>query len=579
MTVKVDTRPKPEPEVERRQAALAAHPHYHLSFEPSEKRVKVVFNEVVIAKSDRAMVMRETRNPPVYYLPREDVRMDLLERTGHHTYCPFKGTASYWTLKVGDKTAENAVWSYEEPFEEVAQIKDYLAFYWNKVDAWYEADKELAIDAGALTHSHSNRFVDWLLREAWEASSTEELVLRLARCLEEQGVPLMRLALVIRTLHPQLLGRGYVWQRDQSVVEPRSLSYSVLDNPAFVSSPLVPVFQGAGGIRRHLSAPDAKLDFPILEELRDQGATDYVAMPLMFSDGEIHALTLATDRAGGFTTDELGQIYEILPILSRLLEVQAMRTTARTLLDTYLGPHTGEQVMNGQIKRGDGETIPAVIWYCDLRGSTKMAESLPLETYLNTLNDFFECTAGAVLEHGGEVLKFIGDAVLAIFPIAVERGTDAEAYRHRKCLAAAAACEQALQATRQAFGALDRLNRDRATRDEPALRFALALHLGEVAYGNVGVARRLDFTVIGPAANETARLADVCKTLEHSVVISDSFASKLEESFVSLGHHSLRGVGASHEVFTLPPMADDAQEGEAVAGDGPKDDGEAQASA
>jgi uncharacterized protein (DUF427 family)/class 3 adenylate cyclase len=530
-----------------REAGVSLVPDYKLEFVPSTKRVRVVFRGVIVADSARAMIMRETRHAPVYYLPRTDVRMDLMRPTDHHTHCPFKGNASYWTLSVDGHTVENAMWSYQDPFEEVAHIKDYVAFYSQKMDALYEEDEPLSLDQAAATHAHPNRFVDWLLREAWEAIATEELVARLARRLVEVGFPLWRLRFIIRTLHPQLMGTSYTWRRDADTVTITTASHRVAETEAFIDSPLFVVFQGAGGIRRRLEGPDARLDFPVVKELQAEGATDYVAMPLLFSDGQINAITIASDRPGGFTTGDLGQVYEILPLLSRLFEVQAMRLTMKTILDTYLGTRTGERVLAGLIKRGDGTDIPAVIWYVDLRDSTAMAESMERSRYLGALNDFFECTAGVVLDHGGEVLKFIGDAVLAIFPVQSDRAVAASGSED----AAAAACRVALEAARAALDRLAVLNRDRAGRDEPPLRCALALHLGEVTYGNIGVAKRLDFTVIGPAANEAARLSGLCKSLRQAVLASEEFARHAPGHLVELGRHSLRGVSGERGVFGL----------------------------
>jgi adenylate cyclase len=508
--------------------------------------VKVVFNGVTVADSPNARVMRESRHVPVYYMPQSEVRMDLMHRTDHRTYCPFKGNASYWTLTVGDHTAENAVWSYEDPFDEVAEIKGYVAFYSSKMDGLYEEDQEVAIDAGSAM-VHPNRFVDWLLREAWEAATSEELVARLARRLVEAGFPLSRLRIIIRTLHPQVMGTGYTWRSNTGEVTAEAAPHRILESSAFIDSPLYLVIQGGGGIRRRLDVPDPLLDFPVLNEFRDEGVTDYVAMPLLFSDGQINVITLTSDRAGGFTTNDLGQLWEILPLLSRLFEVQAMRFNARSLLDTYLGQQTGERVLNGLVKRGDGMCIPAVIWLSDLRDSTAMTESLSREAYLAVLNDFFDSTAGAALDHGGEVLKFIGDAVLAIFPVNDERtgseldgGTDVET-----------ACDRALRAARAAVARIDALKANRDRSEVPSLRCALALHLGEVTYGNVGVDTRLDFTVIGPAANAAARLADLSKSLGHQVVASEEFARHASEELVPLGAHTMRGVQGEHQVFSL----------------------------
>jgi adenylate cyclase len=231
------------------------------------------------------------------------------------------------------------------------------------------------------------------------------------------------------------------------------------------------------------------------------------------------------------------------------MEVHALRRTAKTVLETYLGHLTGERVLNGLIHRGEGEDIHAVLWLCDLRGSTPLADKLPRRAFLELLNDYFECMAGAVLAHRGEVLKFIGDAMLAIFPI----GSITE--HPERCPEHMRACTDAIAAAREAMHRMTDLNRQRAERGEPPLRFGIALHLGDVMYGNVGAPGRLDFTVIGPAVNEAARLEAMCKTLARPLVISAEFARVLPESLVSLGVHALRGVRRRHELFTLAEFA------------------------
>lgn len=529
------------------RAQLEGNPDYKLEILSSHKRVKVVFNGTVVADTRSALLLRETRYAPVYYLPRGDVRMDLMARTSHHTHCPFKGNASYWSLTVGDKFAENVVWSYEDPLPEVAELKGYIAFYQNRMDAWYEEDAEVSIEPGNVVYTRGNPFTGWLLSEAWEAATTPELVARLGRKLVEEQVPLMRLALIVRTLHPQLLGNAYRWHRGSETSNQTEVPYEALTSSAYLNSPLVPIFDGVGGIRRRLEGDNPVLDFPILRDLQADGATDYVAMPLPFSNGQANALTLTTDEPGGFSTRDLGHIYEILPLLSRLFEVHALRQMSRSLLDTYLGAYTGDRVLNGRVKRGDGEDINAVIWFCDLRDSTEMAEKLSRAEYLNVLNSFFECTASSVLERGGEVLKFIGDAVLAIFPIDDENPLPG----CLNCTPVSAACFRAIEAAKDSSRRLEALNGERAARGEAALRFALSIHKGKVTYGNIGVDQRLDFTVIGPAANEAVRIGNICKHLDQQILFSAEIASHLCSGAVSLGRHSLRGVRNDREIFTL----------------------------
>ncbi len=223
-----------------------------------------------------------------------------------------------------------------------------------------------------------------------------------------------------------------------------------------------------------------------------------------------------------------------------------MRHSAEDLLKTYLGERTGEHVLAGRTKRGEGEKIHAVIWLCDLRDSTRLSETIPVEDFFRSLNEFFDCTAGAVLDNGGEILSYIGDAVFAIFAMGgVERPL------REACFGEEGACAAALAAARDARDRVDALNQRREKRGELQLHFGLALHVGEVMYGNLGVAQRMQFTVIGAAANETARLAGMCKDLGRWVLVSSAFPRCFPNQMVSLGHHTLRGVETPQEIFTL----------------------------
>lgn len=390
-----------------------------------------------------------------------------------------------------------------------------------------------------------NPVVQWLWREGWPIPSLPELTGGLARAMVGAGIPLFRFRTTLRTLHPQLAGLSHTWWRDSDRVEEFWPPRTILQQEAFLKSPYAVLFEGAGGVRRRLDIPGAVLDFPILEELRAEGATDYVALPLVFSDGRISAMTLASDRPGGFGTDDLAMVAEMTPVLARLLETHALRRTAQIVLDTYLGRLTGERVLNGLIHRGDGEDIHAVIWLSDLRSSTPLADALPRQSFLDLLNEYFECTAGAVLDNGGEVLKFIGDAVLAIFPASLPSGD------LRQCASHAKACAAALAAARDSLARIAALNARRTERGDEPIAFGIALHLGEVMYGNVGAPDRLDFTVIGPAINEAARLEGMCKVLGRPVIISADLARLLPDRLISLGSHTLRGVSREHELFTL----------------------------
>lgn len=517
------------------------HVGYRMTIEPSASRLRVVFQGETIADSTGALVMKETRLGPVYYFPQDDVRMDLLSRTDHRTNCPFKGNASYWNITVGQKTAVNAAWGYEDAYDEAVIVKDYVAFYWDKMDFWLADETKLKTQPAADPTEKTNPLVDWLVHDAWKPTSTIELVDALAAALRHANFPLGSLRLLVRTLNPQLFARFYGWERDREEIIEREATHAGAQSEQFLDSPFALIIDGQGGVRRRLEGANPRLDFPVLQDLIDEGATDYVAVPLRFSDGQINVLTLVSDEPGGFSTEQLGHLYEVLPNLGRLLEAHAQRISSLTLLQTYLGRNAGERVSNGSIKRGDGEQLHAVIWFSDLRQSTILADTMSREDYLDVLNQYFDCVAGAVIENDGEVLKFIGDAVLAIFPIKDHSDPSPDA------------CRKALAAVHAASEQIARVNQDRRAASQPRLQFGTGLHRGTITYGNVGSERRLDFTVIGPAVNEAARIESLCKSLDVPVLTSSAFASSVTHGLQSLGAHKLRGVKTEEEVFSLSP--------------------------
>jgi adenylate cyclase len=518
--------------------AVRSHTGYRLIIEPSRKRVRVVFNGETVAHSDRVLVMHETGYRPVAYVPREDVRMDLLQPTEQHTHCPFKGDASYWTIEVGGRRVENAAWSYEDPYDEAEVVRGHIAFYWDRMDAWFEDGEQVAEPPPLTTAATANPLLHWVTREAWQAATPQELIERLALRLVGAGFALWRLRLLIRTLHPQLFATSFAWRSDGDGVETTRASHAVLESRAYLDSPFAPILRGEGGVRRRLEGPQPKLDYPILQDLHAEGGTDYVAMPLRFSDGQINIITLVSGEAGGFSTAQLGLLYEILPVLSRLFEVFALQDTAATLLGTYLGRRTGSEVLNGLIKRGDGRDIDAAIWLCDLRDSTVLSESMARDAYLESLNQFFDGMVEPIVEHGGEVLKYIGDAVLAIFPIE-EPDSPAEK-----------ACAGALAAAADARARVEQLNLERVERGEPPLAYGIGLHRGSLTYGNIGSADRLDFTIVGTAVNQVARIENMTKILRVPLLISSAFAASFGGELISLGRHRLRGVALPQEIFT-----------------------------
>ncbi|MDH3663102.1 MAG: adenylate/guanylate cyclase domain-containing protein, partial [Alphaproteobacteria bacterium] len=275
---------------------------------------------------------------------------------------------------------------------------------------------------------------------------------------------------------------------------------------------------------------------PQFQELKTEGLTEYVALPLVFGDGAIHGTTWATDHPCGFGEDHLARIEDLLPVLGLLLEIHLKHHITVALLDTYVGQHAGEHILDGQITRGSGETINAAIWLCDLRGFTAMAERQPRDRVIQCLNDYFDRMAKPVKQHGGEILKFIGDAMLAVFPLDADR-----------------ACERALAAAIEARSAMRDWNAARLERGDQALNFGIALHAGDVMYGNIGTIDRLDFTIIGPAVNMTSRMERLCRHLDLDLLMSDTFAQMCasQASLRSLGKHHLEDIARPVEIFTV----------------------------
>lgn len=393
-------------------------------------------------------------------------------------------------------------------------------------------------DGGATRPDPSVPPVTWLLTDASRHTETRTLIRDLAALLSDQGFPLLRVTCFVRTLHPQASGSSIVWLRDRP--DPRALRVlrGMEETPAFQSSPLPLIFQGAAAIRRRLDVPEQILDFPVLADLRDLGATDYVAMPLTFSDGMINFMTWATDRPGGFSTEELTVLWELLPALSLRIEVIERRELTSQLLEVYLGRQTGRRVLAGAIARGETASIRAAVWYSDIKDFTVLSDRLPRGQLIELLNGYFEASVQAVEERGGEILKFLGDGMLAIFP--VEDGSDG---------ADRTACHAAMAAARDTVKLVRALNRRRLRQDKPTVDFGIALHLGEVGYGNIGGLERLDFTVIGPTVNLASRIEGLTRKLGVRVLASATFAAVSDETLTPMGRHPVKGLPHPVDVF------------------------------
>jgi adenylate cyclase len=373
--------------------------------------------------------------------------------------------------------------------------------------------------------------VDWLVEGAVSARGPEDLLAQLCDRLVACGLPLHRVAVFVRTLHPDIMGRRFLWRLGEGVLISEA-DCAMLETATYHYSPVPVVYAHAQPIRRRIEDPACPRDFGIVEELVAEGVSDYLIQPLPFTGGQVQAISWTTTRRGGFGDAELAALEAIRLPLARLAEIHALRRTATTLLDTYVGRHAGERILQGRIRRGDIERIGAVIMLTDVRGFTILSDQLPGDQVLGLLNSYFDCLVPAIAQHGGEVLKFVGDGLLAIFPIAD---------------GPAAACAASLAAAEQARGALVAANAERP--GGAVLRQGMALHQGEVLYGNIGSAGRLDFTAIGPAVNLTARLENLARDLGRDLVLSAAFAAHCARPLDLLGSFKLRGFREPQEVF------------------------------
>jgi len=376
--------------------------------------------------------------------------------------------------------------------------------------------------------------VDWLIDGARTAPLAQEVLTELCERLTAAGLPLWRAMVFVRTLHPEVVGRRFIWRPDTGTVITDG-GFDLLERDVFRNSPMVYVSETGTALRRRTGDADCPMDFPVLYDLRDEGVTDYLVSPLHFTDGEFHSASWATRQPSGFSDAEIALIDAIVAPLTRVAEIRAYYRVAGNLLATYVGKNAGERVLAGRIRRGDTEDINAAIWLSDMRGFTRLADRLPAHALVDLLNRYFDCQVPAIVERGGEVLKFMGDGLLAIFP---SQGADA-AVICASALKAAYAARTEVAALRAAGG------------DAASLRFGLALHLGDVLYGNIGSGNRLDFTCIGPAVNLAARLEKLAGRLGRTVLASQEFAKYCPDHLMPIGKFAVAGFAEEQTAFGL----------------------------
>lgn len=384
-------------------------------------------------------------------------------------------------------------------------------------------------------HPTVQALFDWLVDGAPGAPTPMAVLERVGPDLVKGGVPLERMSAFVRTLHPSVMGRRFLWEKGVPTVKAVEASWELLNSPMFLTSPLATVFKTGEVIRLKLH-PEATGLSEDIASLRKDGFTDWVVFPLKFMGGSIHGVTFTTKAKDGFTDEHLAAIAHVIRPLSRVGETLALMRTAVNLLNAYVGNDAGDRILKGHIQRGDTELIRCVIWFSDLRGFTSMSGERQPKEIISILNEFFECQVPAIEQGGGQVLKFIGDGLLAMFPVDAKRD-------------AKIAGDAAVRATTSAFAALAKLNELRRKRGDADLAFGVALHLGEVAYGNIGGASRLDFTAIGPAVNLASRIEGMTGKLGKPVLLSATVAKEVTLPTRSVGSFELKGITGPAELF------------------------------
>lgn len=391
---------------------------------------------------------------------------------------------------------------------------------------------------------------DWLVQQGLENAPVELWLEAFCNRLVSAGIPLQRANITVRAHHPEIGTVAFRWHRDGG--NERENFVRRTDAPEeYVLSPIYHLLaNNVEEIRQDLTVEEPALNFPIFDELRERGATDYFAVkrffliqdnttpvdPMQAEEGAIISLT--TDASEGFTSEQLDGLRQLISPLCLTLKCGANRLMAEDITAAYLGKDASRRVLSGDITRGSSETISAVIWYFDLQGFTKLSEALPGDSIIELLNDYFAEAVDVVERNGGNVLKFMGDGMLAIFDI--NQVPDAR--------------RVAIHAAADLRNTFEELNQRRQADGLPTTGFTLSLHAGDVLYGNIGGRSRLDFTVVGPAVNTTSRILGMCSALDQNIVVSDKVADDLVgsiPSLVSLGQYRLRGVAERQELFTI----------------------------
>lgn len=380
---------------------------------------------------------------------------------------------------------------------------------------------------------------DWIVTEGRLEPDLGRFVDGLMKRAVAAGLPIWRFYIGLQLVHPQMVATGVLWRRDQGYEEVPRL-HGILTSSAYLGSPMQEV-RNTGQVVRYSLEDLPESAHTVLHELQAGGSVDYIAFPMKLGRrGSVPVASFSTDQKGGFTEEDVADLKRLVDMMGAVAEIFIYRNIAETVTDTYLGHIVGEQILSGQIKRGDGQEINAVLWFSDLRDFTGLNERMSAPDVLELLNNYLQLVGDALKANGGEILKFIGDGVMAYFPA-------------EDALFLPYVTNNALAAARQLVDDIEAANEARAAAGgHDPVRFGVGLHVGPVTFGNIGTEDRLDFTVIGPAVNRTSRLEGLTKQLGVPVLASAEFNAASTVPLKSLGKHTLRGVPEPVEVFTLP---------------------------
>jgi adenylate cyclase len=384
------------------------------------------------------------------------------------------------------------------------------------------------------THSDID-VVHWLTNDTRDERFIDNIFAELCVRLQRAGIPVTRATLQFRINHPQWLGARIMWADGMREAEIARVDYDVTERSEYIGSPANEIHDGAIEVRENLKRdPSLGRKHALYDEMRAKGLTDYVAWPLYHTLGKRHIVTFATNRPKGFDDAHISGLLKLLPALALVSEIRIKNRLARTLLETYVGSHASELILAGAIRRGSGMTVRAAIMICDLRDFTRISDNWPRDYVIDLLNSYFDAMSEPIARHGGEILKFIGDGLLAIFP-----------------LSEPSACANLLHAVAEARQAMVDLNEKNSEAGRAPLNYGIGVHVGDVMYGNIGSRTRLDFTVIGPAVNMASRLEALTKQLGRTVLLSRSFADFVKSDFdlERVGEYPVRGFNDPIEVF------------------------------